>query len=339
MSPSVRIRQRAGKTGRSYHVYYRMGGRAYKELFAGAFQTLKDAKVREAFLRSEIAAGRDPRDTLAMLGREDRPVRTLTSLRLEYAGRPDIAESTRADQGRKLEQLVGMLGAFRSPEDVSPADIRELIEKLSRGRRPSTVRNYMAILQGMFEYGEVEPNPCRHRTVRLPRLEREIPRPPSRRQFDAMLEHVPDWWRLFLQTLEQTGMRVGELVQLCWGDVDVTDSQFRIPRGKTHAARRWVNVPVDLMYEISFTCPLELRTATGRVFPDKTEKACGAVMRRACTRAGIPHFHPHDLRSRYISLQLKRGVPITNITAQVGHEGRKLTLDTYGYVLLDEDDV
>ena len=61
-------------------------------------------------------------------------------------------------------------------------------------------------------------------------------------------------------------------------------------------------------------------------------------MRRACVRAGVAHYHPHDLRHRWISLQVKRGVPITEIAAHVGHSKTSLTLDTYAHVLLEEED-
>jgi hypothetical protein len=39
---------------------------------------------------------------------------------------------------------------------------------------------------------------------------------------------------------------------------------------------------------------------------------------------------------RWISLQVKRGVPITEISAHVGHSRSSLTLDTYSHVMLDD---
>jgi integrase len=37
---------------------------------------------------------------------------------------------------------------------------------------------------------------------------------------------VPARWRLPLRVLAQTGMRVGELEALTWGDIDETGSRF-----------------------------------------------------------------------------------------------------------------
>ena len=51
--------------------------------------------------------------------------------------------------------------------------------------------------------------------------------------------------------------------------------------------------------------------------------------------AGVPHFHPHDLRHRYASVKLREGVPLTDLAAQLGHAKKSLTLDTYSHVLVD----
>ena len=59
------------------------------------------------------------------------------------------------------------------------------------------------------------------------------------------------------------------------------------------------------------------------------------VIARACKAAGIPHFHPHDLRHRYASVKLREGVPVTDLAAQLGHSKKSMTLDVYSHVLLD----
>jgi integrase len=74
-----------------------------------------------------------------------------------------------------------------------------------------------------------------------------------------------------------------------------------------------------------------------RVFPGMNGNAVGAMMTRACQRAGAAAYTPHDLRHRWISVQVARGVPITDICAHVGHANKALTLDTYSHVLLDDE--
>lgn len=63
-----------------------------------------------------------------------------------------------------------------------------------------------------------------------------------------------------------------------------------------------------------------------------------ADLTRACRRAGVPHFHPHDLRHRRISLRHYQGVPWAQIGAAAGGQ-RSLatTADRYTHVLIDDD--
>lgn len=106
-----------------------------------------------------------------------------------------------------------------------------------------------------------------------------------------------------------TGLRVGELAHVTWGDVDIAESQFRIAKSKTGAARRWAAIRADLMQELLDQVPPDDRTPTTPVFPKMSEAGCRVAMWRACQRAGIANYSPHDLRHRWVSIQVKRGVP------------------------------
>ena len=129
----------------------------------------------------------------------------------------------------------------------------------------SSLGRYIVTLRQVLDFAEVEPNPARDKRVRLPRVESPKIEPPSGEQVEAILAHVPMRRRLRLRVLEQTGMRVGELAELEWRDV-VAGSRFRIRRGKTAAARRWVVVPAWLMVEIQESCPPDDRTRSGASF-------------------------------------------------------------------------
>jgi integrase len=136
----------------------------------------------------------------------------------------------------------------------------------------------------------------------------------------------------------RTGLtrRVGELRDLEWRDVDIAESRFRVRQGKTATARRWVAVPSWLIEEIAASCSPDDRLPERRVFQGFSPGVAKNVMARACKAAGIPHFHPHDLRHRYASLKVREGVPVTDLAAQLGHARKSMTLDTYSHVLLED---
>jgi integrase len=188
-----------------------------------------------------------------------------------------------------------------------------------RRPQPSSFRAYLTTLRLLLDHAGVEPNPARDKRVKLPRVSVAEIEPPTGEQVEAIVANVRPRWRLPLRTLEQTGMRIGELCSLQWKDVDVAGSRFRIRSGKTAAARRWAAVPAWLMVQVQETCPPDDRTTERRVFQGLTADSLHNAMRRARQAAGIPHFHPHDLRHRYASLKLREGVPVTDLAAQLGH--------------------
>ena len=60
-------------------------------------------------------------------------------------------------------------------------------------------------------------------------------------------------------------------------------------------------------------------------------------MGKACVAAGIPHYHPHDLRHRRITLWHGQGIPAREIGERVGQRQISTTLDIYTHVMpLDE---
>ena len=330
---SLMITKRRTKSGPRYVVRYRLGGRAYPIVHAGSFRTLKEAKARRDFVAGELAGGRNPAVALRTLAAPPTAVMTFSRWAESYrASRVDFATETTKNLSSHLKAMNALQD--RDPTTITPADVQEWIATLTL--KPSSIRRYVATLRAVLDFAGVDPNPARDSRVRLPREERTVVDPPTAADVDTIIATVPKRWRLALRTLEQDGMRVGELQTLAWGDVDEAASRFRVKSGKTAAARRWVAVPEWVMDEIAATCPREDRTAERRVFPGFTADVAKNVMARACKTAGIVHRHPHDLRHRYASVQIGRGVPVTHVAAQLGHSRKSLTLDTYSHVLMGD---
>jgi integrase len=332
---SVSIRRRKSKSGPRFQVRYRLGGRAYPLIHGGSFLTMKEARLRRDLIGGELAAGRNPADLLrAMVA--PRPVRTFADLYDEFtASRVDVAETTKINYGTHRIRLVELLGE-RDPRTIGWQDVQGAVSSLADDLSPLSVRNYLGTLRQVLDFADLDPNPARDRRVKLPRPEKNVPNPPSAGEVATIVENAPRRWRLAIRVLEQTGMRVGELVALEWGDVDRANLRLRIRTGKTAAARRWVAVPEWLMEEIDATCPPDDRTALRLVFPGAGRQMIGNAMRNACKSAGIASYSPHDLRHRFISVKIREGVPVTQIAAHVGHSRKSLTLDTYAHVLIEE---
>jgi integrase len=137
--------------------------------------------------------------------------------------------------------------------------------------------------------------------------------------------------------LDATGMRVGELETLTWGDVDEARGRWRVTMGSSKTGRaRWVDVAGDVFVRVLELCPRDDRVGERRVFQGVTADRLRTAIARACTATAVPSFSPHDLRHRRISLLHAQGVSWARIGELVGQRNLAVTANTYTHVLLDE---
>jgi integrase len=337
---------RATQHGKRYVVRFRLGGRDYPVKHAGSFTTMKEATKRRELVAGELAVGRNPLETIAaMLEPVEAPkVKTLNEWAVEYrASRMDAAAETVKNMGSHLKAILPTFGE-QDPFTITFQEVQGWVAALAdpgrkpRPLEPSSMKRYMATFRLLLEYAGVDPNPARDKRVNLPTVVTEEPDPPTAKQFLAILDKSPRRWVLPLIVMEQTAMRVGEVQSLAWGDADVAEKKFRLRSGETKTRRaRWVQVPEWLMELIEETCPLEDRTADRVVFQGFSPDVAKNVMARACVAAGVPHFHPHDLRHRRLSLWHGQGVPPKELATRAGHSRASMTLDVYSHVMpLDE---
>jgi integrase len=52
-----------------------------------------------------------------------------------------------------------------------------------------------------------------------------------------------------------------------------------------------------------------------------------------CQRAGLDHWHPHELRHSAASLMLANGVKLQVVSEVLGHASIRMTADVYGHIL------
>jgi len=87
------------------------------------------------------------------------------------------------------------------------------------------------------------------------------------------------------------------------------------------------------MQAIEGTCPLEDRVPERRVFQGITGASAYQAMSRAGRNAKVPHYHPHDLRHRRITIWHQSGVPARELAERAGHARPSMSLDVYSHVM------
>jgi integrase len=332
---SVWIARRPRKSGGvSFRVIFRVGGRESMPRYGGSFSSKREAKIRRDLIAGELAARRVP----DLRPPEDERQPTLAeSYEAWQASRVDVSEATATYQRSAIRRANPLLD--RRVDSIGTSDVAALVgELVAKGKARETVRKTVTVLAMVLDHAGVTPNPARDRVhVRLPRENRAEIQPPSTEHVEAVHRLLAPAYRLPLLVLDATGMRVGELEALMWGDVDEPRGRWRVSRAVAKTGRaRWVNVAPVLFAAVLELCPRDDRHPDRRVFEGVSADRLRTAISRACTAAGVPVFSPHDLRHRRISLLHLGGVPWATIGQGVGQRNLAVTANTYTHVLADE---
>jgi integrase len=318
-----------------YRVRYRVGGAESPARYAGLFRTKREARIRQAWVLSQLAAMRVP-DFELLAGEPGAPTLRVAAERW-LESRIDVAENTKGNHRSAVAAIVPLIGS-RRVDSIDAADVAELVVRLCETRRRETVRKMLLVLGMIFDHAGVTPNPARDRTaVKLPFERKTEIVPPTADHVRAVHDLLPTRYRLPLLVLDATGMRLGELEGLAWGDVDESRSRWRVSQAVSKTGRaRWVSVAPVVFDAVMVLVPRDDRTPERPVFQGFGGDRFRTAVTRACTAAGVPAFSPHDLRHRRISLLHLGGVPWARIGEHVGQRNLAVTANTYSHVLADE---
>jgi integrase len=334
---SVWIRTRPTKDGgKRYRVEFRLGGREARIRYGGSFATKREATIRAGWIAGELAALRVPD-----LGPPTEPAAAPTlreAAKRWQESRVDVAENTRLQHRSAVRMLLPGLGE-RRVDTITAVDVADLVAALTaKGKARETIRKSLLALAMILDHEGIAPNPARDKVkVRLPRQERPEIVPPTAEHVLAVLEVLPRRYRLPLLVLDATGMRLGELERLTWGDLDEPRQRWRVSRAVSKTGRaRWVGVPPALFEAVCELVPREDRIPERPMFQGFGGDRLRTALTRACTTAGVPAFSPHDLRHRRISLLHLAGIPWARIGEHVGQRNLAVTANTYSHVLADE---
>lgn len=334
--PSAWIERRPSGRGTRYRVKWRAGGREDVPRAAGTFGTMREAKIRRDWVAGELAAMRLPDLTLLAA-----PVAALTlreAAERWLESRIDVADHTRLQHRSDVNRASVLLD--RRVDEITSADVAELVAQLAGTRKRATVRKTVLALGMVFDHAGIDPNPARDkRTVKLPKETRVEVKPPTADHVLAVHRLLPERYRLPLLVLDDTGMRLSELERLTWGDVDEPRGRWRVSAAVAKSGRaRWVKITPAVFHAVLDLCPRDDRTPERRVFMGFGGDRFRTAIARACTAAGVPTFSPHQLRHRRISLLLREEDPVT-VSRLVGHARASMSLDVYGHVLIDETEI
>ena len=156
------------------------------------------------------------------------------------------------------------------------------------------------------------------------------------------------------ERIVRAGLRLGELLGLQWGDVDLNSRFLTIRRNlvrglvttpKSHQQRR-VDVSQQLHDALLAWRRHERKRwlKKGKPMPATvfTARGDGAalddanvrhVLTRILEKAELRHIRIHDLRHTFASLLIQNGESLAYVKDQMGHASIQITVDTYGHLV------
>jgi integrase len=252
--------------------------------------------------------------------------------------------------------------------------------------RPSIIQRWVAGLGVSGSYGRVvfatlatilnaavtdkliASNPCRERSVRIPRASSHRVEPWTGQQVAAVRAALPEPWQVLADLGDGLGLRQGEIFGLAAADVDFlrrvvhVRRQVRIVRARLVFAppkgNKLRDIPLPESVSLALAAHLERHPARPVILPwqepggeDVTAElimtsATGQAVNRntfntygwkpALAAAGIPATRVngcHVLRHTFASVLLHHGVDVRALSEYLGHADPGFTLRTYTHLM------
>ena len=206
--------------------------------------------------------------------------------------RPDL--KGRENDIYRFKNYLEMVFADIAPADVSHGDVERFRHNLqNKGLKPATVGHVLELLRRLANFA-VKKNYCRGLSFKLemPKVENQKTEDLSQHQLEKLLQVLEEEPDLQVSNLVRmalyTGMRRGELFELCWSDIDFHNKTITVRSGKKG---QYPTIPMNEMAEKVLAEHAHVPGSSKFVFPGRNGKKrteCKRALLRIRKNAGLP---------------------------------------------------
>ena len=218
-------------------------------------------------------------------------------------------------------QVVGSYRDWLRGRDVNPETAKEFLAHLRhRGYRPATIALYYTGLRLFLDFlglklqlkiRKPQVLPLVYDPGDMERLleeaERGLPR-----QSEAVRRRNHD----VIAILMDTGLRIGELVELRVGDIDFTQGVLVVRHGKGQKQRA---IPLTARAGLALRRQAQGKGVRQRVVGGVNRRNLYKAIVSVARRVGLEGLHPHSLRHYFGTQLAERGVRLEVIQDLLGH--------------------
>jgi len=314
--------------------------------FSRSFKSRREADRYAETKQAEVRVGKGDRP----------PAVTIVEFAKMYLDlRGDLAPATRLEHERTLRFLSEFLGRRVIVSKVTPVDARRFVawyrKREYRGRTPTPatvnriVRECKRIFREALVCALIRENPFHE--IRQEKIGQRPWHYISPLEYRRLIEASPSLrWRGMISLGYCCGLRLGEVLNLTWLDVDFERSEVRIVR--KDASKRlsaWTPKDKDMRIVplpnlgVAVLVELQLAAADGQeyVFVNGKGPAKGDRMKRPNIwrdfqaireKAGLPKCSFHDIRKSYCT-NLAGAIPLHVVQELAGHADIRTTRKHY----------
>jgi len=257
---------------------------------------------------------------------------------LEFEKR--VSEHTLKSYQRDIKQLVSYCAAHEIEQwqDILPIDIRNHIANRHRkGLSSKSLQRELSAIRSFYNYLLkkllVQNNPAKQ--IKAPKQERKLPKVLDVDQMSGILDSPPDSFLeirdlAMFELFYSSGLRLSELADLNMDDIDLSERELRVLKGKG-GKQRILPIGGKAVTALKKWFLYRTNTTDLAVFISNKGKRLGQRsiqlrLNRWCKKIGLPeHVHPHMLRHSFASHLLESSHDIRAVQELLGHSNLSTT--------------
>lgn len=262
-----------------------------------------------------------------------------------------LREHTMRSKRYIIEQKLLPYFGQKRMNDIKASDIRIWQNILiKQGFAPTYLKSINNQLNAIFNfavrYYDLQRNPCA-KAGSMGKNKADEMQFWTKEEFDKFIEAVMDKQMSYIAftLLYWTGIRLGELLALTVGDIDLEkqvisinksyqriDKRDVITEPKTPKSKRVITIPEFLAVDLrDYLNSLYHCRKHDRLLP-VTKYYLEHEIKRGVEKSGVKRIRIHDIRHSHASLLVEMGFSPLEIADRLGHEKVETTLNTYSHL-------
>lgn len=227
-----------------------------------------------------------------------------------------------------VAQIDKFLKHFESvatkPSEISEKQITDYLREI-----PNTGSHRAALSAIKYFYKEVGRQPKKLDKVEYPRKQNKLPVVFSVEEIQKLFNVCDNLkHKVILSIMYSTGIRISELLNLKWKDIDRTRMIITVVQGKGAKDRQVMLAPdlLPLLEKYWYEYQSVEYVLNGQFGGQYSETSVASVLKQLARKAGIKkHIHPHLIRHCAFTHMVEAGTDINLIQRIAGHKSVKTT--------------